>query len=199
MPRQNHRARLIRGAIRCLREKGYSRTTARDIAAASGANLGSIGYHFGSKDALLNEALAQAFREWTEQVAREVLETGDAAALERLRVSWRAVLDAYEDQRGLLMAFLEALPAAARDAQLRDQLAGQYREAREAIATLIRASAPGAADGGAAPAATILASLLIATYDGLLVQWLLEPASTPSGDEIADALERVLDAGGAGS
>jgi hypothetical protein len=42
--------------------RGYARTTARDLAAESGANLASIGYHFGSKEALLNEALAEGMR-----------------------------------------------------------------------------------------------------------------------------------------
>src|SRR5438309_886040 len=55
---KSHRDKILRGALICLREKGYARTTARDIAEAAGANLGSIGYHFGGKDALLAEALA---------------------------------------------------------------------------------------------------------------------------------------------
>src|SRR5687767_6688051 len=57
MAQISHREDLIEGAIKCLRTKGYARTTARDIAAASGAGLASIGYHFGSKDALLAKAL----------------------------------------------------------------------------------------------------------------------------------------------
>lgn len=47
-----HREDLLEGAKRCLLEKGYARTTARDIGAASGTNLASIGYHYGSKEAL---------------------------------------------------------------------------------------------------------------------------------------------------
>ena len=39
-----HREDLLEGAKRCLYEKGYARTTARDIVAASGTNLASIGY-----------------------------------------------------------------------------------------------------------------------------------------------------------
>jgi AcrR family transcriptional regulator len=65
VPRENHRERLLRGALKCMREKGYAHTTARDIAAASNSNLGSIGYHFGSKEALLNEAIREGFAEWT--------------------------------------------------------------------------------------------------------------------------------------
>ena len=39
----SHREDLLAGAVQCLREKGYAHTTARDIVAASGTNLASIG------------------------------------------------------------------------------------------------------------------------------------------------------------
>ena len=52
-----NREALIEGAKTCLMEKGYNRTTARDIATAAGVSLAAIGYHFGSKDDLMNEAM----------------------------------------------------------------------------------------------------------------------------------------------
>lgn len=51
-----HREDLLEGAKRCLLQKGFARTTARDIVKESGTNLASIGYHYGSKDALLAQA-----------------------------------------------------------------------------------------------------------------------------------------------
>jgi len=51
-----HKEDLLEGAQRCLLAKGFVRTTARDIVAESGTNLASIGYHYGSKDALLVQA-----------------------------------------------------------------------------------------------------------------------------------------------
>ena len=68
MSRANHREALLEAAKRLLREQGYAHTTARDLVAASGTNLASIGYHFGSKEALLTEALGEAFEEWTERL-----------------------------------------------------------------------------------------------------------------------------------
>src|SRR5262252_2857415 len=59
-----NREALLAGAKRCLIEKGYAATTARDIAAASGVSLAAIGYHFGSKDALLNQAVFESIGEW---------------------------------------------------------------------------------------------------------------------------------------
>jgi AcrR family transcriptional regulator len=43
--------------------------TRRDLMAASGTNLGSIGYHFGSREALLNQALEELCTGWTELLA----------------------------------------------------------------------------------------------------------------------------------
>src|SRR3954468_3637223 len=62
-----HREDLLEGAKRCLLEKGFVRTTARDIVRESGTNLASIGYHYGSKDTLL----AQAYVALAESAAQE--------------------------------------------------------------------------------------------------------------------------------
>ena len=63
-----NREALLTAAKQCLLEKGYNRTTARDIASAAGVSLAAIGYHFSSKDALLTEALLLAFGEWDQDL-----------------------------------------------------------------------------------------------------------------------------------
>lgn len=80
-----NREALLAGAKRCLLEKGFARTTAREIAAASGVSLAAIGYHFGSKEALLTDALMQAIQEW-EVEFRQALKTSarlDTTPMER--------------------------------------------------------------------------------------------------------------------
>lgn len=72
-----HREDLLEGAKKCLVEKGFVRTTARDIVNASGANLASIGYHYGSKDALLTQAYVELAQEWGDSFSPEV--TGEEA------------------------------------------------------------------------------------------------------------------------
>ena len=52
----------------CMRKD--TRTTARDIVAASGTNLASIGYHYGSTEALLQAAMIRAIEEWGEKLER---------------------------------------------------------------------------------------------------------------------------------
>lgn len=69
----SNREALLEGAIRCLEAHGYVQTTARDLVRESKTNLGAIGYHFGSKEALLYEALTVCFRRWPERLASEAV------------------------------------------------------------------------------------------------------------------------------
>src|SRR3954454_7693733 len=78
LSRPNHRDALLKAAKELLRDQGYARITARDLVAASGTNLASIGYHFGSKEALLNEAIAASFTEWNERLTQAAM--GEAGA-----------------------------------------------------------------------------------------------------------------------
>jgi AcrR family transcriptional regulator len=68
-----HREQLLDAARRLLVERGSARITARDLVAESGTNLGSIGYHFGSKDALINAAIEAAFDDWADHLAMLVM------------------------------------------------------------------------------------------------------------------------------
>src|SRR5690242_528132 len=47
------KARILEGALKLFREKGFDATTMRDIAQAAGMSLGSTYYHFDSKEALV--------------------------------------------------------------------------------------------------------------------------------------------------
>src|SRR5262252_5087786 len=104
-----HREDLLAGAVRCLREKGYSRTTARDIVAASGTNLASIGYHYGSKDALLNQALIKAIDRWGDELQAALTTEADPAAgpMERFEAIWTQIIDRFPAHRQLWMASFE--------------------------------------------------------------------------------------------
>jgi AcrR family transcriptional regulator len=187
----SHRDRLLEGAMRCLQSKGYARTTARDIAEAAGATLASSGYHFGSKEALLNEALMRSFEQWTEEIVRRTLTEPDATPLERMATSWEVMLAAFNDCKPLLIAFVESMAQAQHSEELRGQLASFYDHIRQTIAETVRATlGPDAEQMGAD--ADVIASFLIAIGDGLTLQWLLDPERTPDGDSLVSALGAAL-------
>src|ERR1700735_991455 len=66
----SNRDALLLAAKKCLLEKGFNRTTARDIASEAGVSLAAIGYHFSSKEALLTEALLLACGDWDKDFRR---------------------------------------------------------------------------------------------------------------------------------
>src|SRR5713226_5032637 len=106
MAQPSHRDQLVKGAIKCLQTKGYARTTARDIAAASGANLASIGYHFGSKEALLNEAMILIFKRRDWRVGERTREAEGSTPLDRMRALFVSASKVFEAPRPLFVAFV---------------------------------------------------------------------------------------------
>jgi AcrR family transcriptional regulator len=192
MPQASHRDQLLEGAIECLRTKGYSRTTARDIANAANANLASIGYHFGSKEALLNEAIIRTCEEWTTRLGEAAIAGEDESPLGQMAASWVAMLSSFEELRPVLVGLVEAVGQSAWSEDLRQELATHYRAAREQVASMVRASFGETAEQ-AGTDAKVVASFLIAVCDGLVLQWLLDPDGTPTGEELTSALGSALD------
>jgi AcrR family transcriptional regulator len=180
----SNRTALLEGAKECLRTKGYARTTARDLVAASGANLSSIGYHFGSKEALLAEAFDEIFMEYTAQLTRAAVGDPAVDALSRVADSWRRMLAEMGEHESLMLAFVESIGPSVRSPELREKLADHYQRTRDEVAASVRESL-GAAEG-ADP--HVIASYLIAVHDGLMLQFLVDPARTPSGDQLAQSV-----------
>jgi AcrR family transcriptional regulator len=191
MPQISHRDQLLDGAIECLRTKGYARTTARDIAAAANANLASIGYHFGSKEALLNEAITRSCEEWTTRLGEAAFASGSASPLEQMGASWVAMLSSFEELRPVLVGLIEAVGQSAWSEDLRLELAAHYRSSREQVASMVRASLGKAAEDTGTDA-DVIASFLIAVCDGLVLQWLLDPEEAPTGEELSSSLGSAL-------
>jgi AcrR family transcriptional regulator len=184
----SHRERLLVAARHCLVTQGYARTTARDLVAASDTNLGSIGYHFGSKDTLLDLALQQAQVEYVEKVLAVATAAGESTGgLEAVKASWIEMVAAFGEMRELTIAFFEALVQGERSPELRAGLAATSRQMRDTIrTTLDRADVGDPARRGA------IASYMMAVCDGLLVQWLLDPDAIPDGEELFEAARSVF-------
>ena len=185
-----HRERLLEGAIACLEEKGYARTTARDLVAASGTNLASIGYHFGSKEHLLNVAVTEAFQRWLKPLIALAAESGPATPLERLGRTLTGLMDSVEENRPLITACLEAWAQLARSDDLRAEMVTSYHDFRMVIAGTTRDAF--AEIGSTQVDADALAVLIIALFDGLLVQWQLEPSGAPEAARLIEAAQGAV-------
>jgi len=181
--RPTHRTKLLEAARTLLRERTYGNITARDLVATSNTNLGSIGYHFGSKESLLNEAIGLAFEEWADAIihaTRLDLGSGPLALTDLLGT----VLDEYDSIRPYYHAYIEALARSARSPELREQLASHYNRQRDRVAGLLTDSLGETIDPDDA---RHLASVMIATVDGLLIQTFIDPDNAPTGHDLARA------------
>lgn len=187
----SHRDQLLAAARRLIEERGYAHITARDLVAASDTNLASIGYHFGSKAALLNAAIEASFDDWAAQIAGAVMADAEVTPLQRAAATWVTALDRMPQQRSILQAYVEALAQALRAPELRSQLAAHYERARAMVAALV---AEALGDGAEADdrRCRAVATLVIAACDGLALQWLLDPDGSPSAEDLQEGLEIVL-------
>lgn len=189
----SHRDDLLAAARTLLEDKGYAHITARDLVAASGTNLASIGYHFGSKAGLLNAAMGTVFEEWIDQLAEPAMADPTASLLERGDVTWTAWLAGLASKRKLLVSYLEALAQADRAPELRQELAGLYRTCRERVAGLV-AESLGDGTSGDDPRCRAVAAFVVAVCDGLAVQWLVDPDGVPTPDELRAGLATLWSA-----
>ncbi|WP_213455461.1 TetR/AcrR family transcriptional regulator [Rhizomonospora bruguierae] len=181
-----HRDALLAGARQCLTTKGYARTTARDIVAASGANLGSIGYHFGSKDALMNEALMQATGEWSRELEKALTTDVDPAAgrLDRLAMIWDRIITLIHSHKGLWAAQFEMLTQIHLAPEKYPFATQAQAVARDGLATLLKQVDPSLNRDES----TLLARFCLVVMTGLMAQVLTDARSAPSGRELAEAV-----------
>jgi AcrR family transcriptional regulator len=188
MSAMGHRDDLLEGAKRCLLEKGYARTTARDIVAASGTNLGSIGYHYGSTQALMNAAMLAAMDEWGETVASALAGGPDDGEPDRLVRYWQRVIGTIQSHRDLWLASIEAMVQSEHSPELRAQLAGGIEQGRSGMAALLTGIAEDDLDDETVRG---LGSVQMALMSGVLIQWLADPARAPSPEQVVAGLRAL--------
>lgn len=135
-----NREALLAGARECLIEKGYVQTTARDIANASGVSLAAIGYHFGTKEALLQEAMVQANLEWGEQVDAALAASTppqDADWSSWSETVWNRMLASTPEDLRLLQASLEVLTNVERSTPVCASINSSMSRAKSALLTML--------------------------------------------------------------
>jgi AcrR family transcriptional regulator len=184
-----HREQLLEGAKRCLLEKGFARTTARDIVAASNTNLGSIGYHFGTKDALMNAALVQATEEWGNELGQALAANvnPDDTPLERFESVWTRVISMFEEQRQLWVAQFEIFSHLQHTPEMRPYFSAAQETARRSLATLLQLIDPHSDE----KSVRSVGSFALAMLTGVIAQWLVDPDKAPNGADLATAIRAV--------
>ncbi|MGW1160615.1 TetR/AcrR family transcriptional regulator [Streptomyces sp. NPDC002513] len=188
-----HREDLLEGAKRCLLEKGFARTTARDIVKASGTNLASIGYHYGSKDALL----AQAYIAMVENMSG-AFDGGDGGAiegapgsLERFRRVWSNIVGTMREPDSMWRLSMEVMTIDM--PEVREHLSRAQREGgRGLVAVLQGVPEEEVSD----ETADTLGRFYMTLMTGLIAQWTFDAKTAPDGDALTEGLRRIIEGAG---
>jgi AcrR family transcriptional regulator len=182
-PQRSNRANLIEGALRCLERLPPERITARAIARESGANLASIGYHFGSKDRLVTAAVIEGLDRWLADIERRLAELESDDPARRFARAGQLADESRVLHLGLARNLIGAFAKAQHDSEVRARLTAGYRRTRPVLARVLGL--------GEDEAAGDAAGLALAMFNGLLFQSLLDPGLAIEGRRMTAAQRRL--------
>jgi len=196
-PSARTRGRLLAATQQAIGELGVEGATAREITRRAEANLASIPYHFGSKDALVAAALVAEAHDVLEPVL--ALLAADGTPAERA-VAAASVLNArFVETRTRVPGLLAAIARAPHDPAVAAALAGIWSDVRRRLAEDVAALV----DAGQAPPWVVpdaMAALVVAVVSGALVGAVVDPTGPAPADVGAQFVALLLAvAGGVGS
>jgi AcrR family transcriptional regulator len=178
------RVEIIEAATSVFAQRGYHGGSLRDISKQLGLSLTSLVHHFPTKSDLLEAVLDHADATWGASFASDVDEQGVKFAILRL-----AQLNFNHPELLRLLAIL-ASEASSPDHPAHDWFVRRYQRFVEILQQMIetdRQRGRVRTDGDAA----VLAKRVIAIWDGLQLQWLLDPHEDMIG-EMRGALDDLL-------
>lgn len=182
-----NREDLLEGARKCLLERGYAKTTARDIAEAAGVSLAAIGYHFGSKERLLTEALTQAMGSGMGDDLEEKIRAGAGRSLAAAFPDmWDDVAELFARHREAVIASFENQVRIQRSPDSREFMLTANEQAVGEFRTFLTETYPDLDEAQVDAVARFYFTLL----NGLAVSWAMG-VSLPTGAELALAVRSL--------
>lgn len=180
-----NREALLAGAKQCLRDKGYDRSTVRDIATAAGVSMAAIGYHYGSREVLLNQALFEILDEWGDSMGRALVRDADGSAKRDFERIWEGLIADFTAHPDLWLASVELFMQARRRPELRAPLADGMAQGRRGMAAILRDEPE---DAVPEESVRTVGSVQLALMSGVMIQHLSDPESAPSAAEVLEGL-----------
>lgn len=170
---QERKAQILQAALACFARKGYHQTTMDDIVKESGLSKGGIYWHFDSKRDLLMSLFTELVGDPEEIFASfSKASTGARQKLEAVAKHFESFTEdsSFSQWMPLLM---EIWVQEERNLEVQEIAVQIWSQYREPLAQIIR---DGMASGEFRPVdADVLANILIGVYDGLMLQWMIDP------------------------
>ena len=182
-------AAILDATLRLLASRGIEGTSLDAVADEVGVAKSSVLWHFGSKEELLLRVAECVFEQVARGPVQEILALGTIA--ERDEATWRFFSETLHERpelrRLILYLIFESVEGRP---ELRDRLQQLYRGIRGLYESGMREIVPDARQRQR------LAVIAIATFDGLFLQWLLDPGAVDLDQlhhELRQSWERRFD------
>lgn len=159
------RNQILEAARKLLAKPGFRGVTLDQIAEETGTAKSSILWHFGTKEALLLEVLDSAMRDLETSYRHDYPD--DLPLTEKMRLLLKDYVRLMERYPEVGTVFFGMLFDAQLINSIRDRVKEMYREYRELIVHHLTASGVAATEH--------LASAVVALFDGVFIQWYLDP------------------------
>ena len=188
MPTTATRDRLVDATREAIRDLGLPAVTAREITGRASANLAAIPYYFGTKEALVTEALVAEARELLAPVWE--LLSSDRPPIERATGAVVMLNELFDQARDDVPVYLAALATAPHSPEVQAGLGELWNELRGRLASDIAAqSAAGQLPGWVEPSA--MAALVLAVVNGVVISSVMDPGG-PDHRAVAGQLLALL-------
>ncbi len=171
------RSRIIAAAAKILAEKGYEATTLREISREAQAGPGLVHYYFGGKDALLVEALQEAGQQFHQRMEHLVQQQPGGLSLDAFLANLCERVDLEpEVYRLRYESFSLGLHNPVIEPRVRERLAQRRSEISSVLTKVLANMEETEKVKDVSREPTPLAALLLALFDGLALQKIMDPA-----------------------
>jgi AcrR family transcriptional regulator len=183
------RKQIIDTAIRTIATRGFENATLNHIAEEAGVSTGVITYHFRNKDDLIEQSIRKLFEAPNDYVISRVEE--QKSARDRLRTYISATIGFNMENRDHCVALLFSFSSITSQEHRQEVIVKHHAKIRRYLDKILR-------DGQAAGEfgkfdTALLAQIVFGAIEGLLTQWVLEPATIDlqrATRELTEMIER---------
>jgi AcrR family transcriptional regulator len=183
------RAHIMQAALACFARKGYHLTTMDDIAQESGLSKGSLYWYFKSKKELFLSIFEAYFRQM-ETAVQPILEV-TLSPSEKLHALAEMLVDIMAEAQSFVGVMIDFWSQTRHEEDINQLVRQIYEPYYQGLAAIIE---EGIQQGEFRSVnAAHLASLLMAVYDGLMMQWLVMPEWVDWAGQTETLLDTLLE------
>lgn len=181
------RRQIVETAIQTIANQGFSQSSLAEIARKAGISKGVISYHFAGKEELVEEILRSLLRQPAEFIKERVGQ--HETALDQLRAYIEANFEFMESHRDNYVALVDLWGRRGGAGEENRFNADAYEPSRHYLAHILEAGREREEFRNLPVRAT--ASLIQATIDGVMLQWVFDEASVDLDVSRSEVLEMI--------